>query len=86
MSFTLQSRQGLGDIICNNGKNDLNIEKRRNNGIGAVSSIMSTLKQVMLGHFHFEVGLIMRDTMLISKMIYLSFPVLEELKLLMFIE
>ena len=62
----------LGDIICNNGRNDLNIEKRRNNGIGAVSSILSTLKQVMLGHFHFEVGLIMRDTMLISKMIYSS--------------
>ena len=33
---------------------------------------MSTVNQVMLGHYHFEVALIMRDAILISKMIYSS--------------
>ena len=62
----------LGDVVSNDATNDLNVEKRRNNGIGAVSQIMSTVSQVMLGHYHFEVALIMHDAILISKMIYSS--------------
>ena len=62
----------LGEIVSSDARNDSNVENRRNKGIGAVSQIFTTLKQVMLGHFHCEVALIMRDTMLISKMIYSS--------------
>ena len=62
----------LGDIVSVDAKNDHNLEKRKNNGIGAISQIMSTVKQVTLGHYHFEVTLIMRDSILISKMIYSS--------------
>ena len=57
----------LGEIVSCDGRNDLNIENRRNKGIGAISQIFTTLKQV-----HCEVALIMRDTMLISKLIFPS--------------
>ena len=59
----------LGDVISGSASNEKNIEKRRNSGIGAVSQIISTLAQVALGHFHFEIALIFRDSMLVSKLI-----------------
>jgi hypothetical protein len=62
----------LGDIICATGSNKKNIENRTNRGIGAVSEILSTLSQVSLGHFYFEIALIFRDSLLISKMVYSS--------------
>ena len=62
----------LGEIVSSDARNDSNVENRRNKGIGEVSQIFTTLKQVMVGHFHCEVTLIMRDTMLISKIIYSS--------------
>ena len=60
----------LGDIICSSGSNKKNIENRTNRGIGAVSEIISTLNQVSLGHYHYEIALIFRDSMLISKVVY----------------
>ena len=42
------------------------------NFFGAVSEILSTLSQVSLGHFYFEIALIFRDSLLISKMVYSS--------------
>ena len=62
----------LGDVICATGSNKKNIENRTNRGIGAVSEILSTLSQVSLGHFHFEIALVFRDSLLISKMVYSS--------------
>ena len=62
----------LGDVICSSGTNSKNIETRSNRGIGAVSSIMSTLNQVSLGHFYFEIALIFRDSLLVSKLVYSS--------------
>jgi hypothetical protein len=37
-----------------------------------VSEIISTLSQVSLGHYHFEMALIFRDSSLISKLVYSS--------------
>ena len=62
----------LGDIICATGSNQKNIEKRVNLGIGAVSEIISMLRQISLGHFYYEIALILRDSSLVSKMIYSS--------------
>ena len=59
----------LGEVICSSGSNEKNIEKRRNSGIGAVSQMISTLSRVALGHFHFQIALIFRDSMLISKLL-----------------
>ena len=59
----------LGDIICAKGSNQKNIEKRVNLGIGVVGEIISMLRQISLGHFYYEIDLILRDSSLVSKMI-----------------
>ena len=59
----------LGDVISSNGKNDKNILNKTNQGVGSVSQIFSMLSQVSLGHFYFEIALIMRDSMLVSKLV-----------------
>ena len=50
--------------------NNKNIENRTNRG--AVSEIISALSLVALGHFHFETSLILRDSILVSKLVYSS--------------
>ena len=62
----------LGDKICRTGTNDKNIENRKNQGVSAVSQIQSMLNQISLGHYHFEISLILRDTILISKLVFNS--------------
>jgi hypothetical protein len=49
-----------------------NILNRTNRGVGAVSEIISTLSQVSLRHYHFEMALIFQDSSLISKLVYSS--------------
>ena len=57
------------DVICLSGSNKKNIENRRNQAIGSVSQIMSMIDQISLGHYYFEVGLVLRDSMLVSKLV-----------------
>ena len=59
----------LGDVVCNSGSNNLNINNKVNQGIGAISQIISMLNQVSLGHYYFEIAVIMRDSMLVSKLL-----------------
>ena len=40
--------------------------------IGSVGQIMTILNQVSLGHYYFDIGLVMRDTILISKLVFNS--------------
>ena len=58
----------LGEVICKSGSNDKNIQNKRNSGLGAVSQITSMLNQISLGHYYYEIALVLRDTILISKM------------------
>ena len=51
------------------GTNKRNIENRRNCAVGSVSQIVSMLDQISLGHYHFEIGLVLRDSMLVSKLV-----------------
>ena len=62
----------LGDIVCSSGSNDRNVERRYNQGVGSVAQITTMLSQVSLGHYHFEIGLVLRDTVLISKLVFNS--------------
>ena len=62
----------LGDVITNNGSNDRNIESRRNQGIGAINQINSMLNLTSLGHFYFEIALVLRDAILTSKLVFNS--------------
>ena len=59
----------LGEVICSSGKNDKNIANKVNQGVGAVSQIFSSLNEISLGHYHYEIAFIMRDTILVSKMV-----------------
>ena len=59
----------LGDVICSSGRNEKNIASKANKGVGAISQIFAMLSQVTLGHFYFETALVMRDSMLISKLV-----------------
>ena len=59
----------LGDVISVSGSNQKNIEKKRNGAIGTVSQMVSMIEQISLGHYYFEIGLVMRDSMLISKLV-----------------
>ena len=58
----------LGDIIMRTGSNENNIEQRKITGLAAINQIMSMLNLTSLGHFYFEIALILRDTILISKL------------------
>ena len=62
----------LGDIVCSTGSNDKNIANRYNKGVGAISQMDTMLSRTSLGHYYFEIGLVMRDTMLVSKLVYNS--------------
>ena len=59
----------LGDVVCSSGENNLNINHKVTKGVSAVSQIVSMLNQVSLGHYYFEIALVMRETMLVSKML-----------------
>ena len=58
----------LGEVICTSGSNDRNIQNKRNSGLSAVSQITSMLNKISLGYYYFEIALVLRDTILISKM------------------
>ena len=59
----------LGDVVCSSGRNDKNIAFRVNQGVGAVSQIFSTLSQVSLGHFFYDIAITFRDATLVSKLV-----------------
>ena len=50
----------------------LNIEKRKNEGLAAINQISSILNLTSLGHFYFEIALILRQSILISKLVFNS--------------
>ena len=63
----------LGDVISSDGKNMKNIKARIAKGKGIVMRILKNLENVPLGKHNFEVGLILRETLLISSsMLYNS--------------
>ena len=47
----VDSDKYLGDIIQNNGKNELNIEDRKNRGTGTVRQICKFLDELCLGEY-----------------------------------
>ena len=62
----------LGDVISSTGSNEKNIEHRVNQGIAAINQIISMLNITSLGHFFFEIALILRESVLISKLVFNS--------------
>ena len=59
----------LGDILSNNSKINYNIQDRMNKGTGYVNQILSLLKEVSFGFYHFSMAMVFRTTMLINGML-----------------
>ena len=59
----------MGDVVCSSGRNEKNILSKVNKGVGAVSQIFAMLSQISLGHYFYEIALILRDSMLVSKLV-----------------
>ena len=58
----------LGDKISHDGKNDLNIEFKRNKGVGLVNEIRALLVKIMAGCEHFKWAQL-RNSCLVSSMV-----------------
>ena len=56
----------LGDIISHDGKNSKNIETRIKKGLGIISQIKNILEETCLGKYHFQVAMILRNSLFIN--------------------
>ena len=56
----------LGDIICSDGKNTLNIKKRISKGLGIISQIVNLLSYISLGEFYIEIVILLRESLFIN--------------------
>ena len=59
----------LGDVISNDGRNLKNIKNRVQKGKGIVNKIMSILDAFPFGSAYFQIGLILRNSLLTSSML-----------------
>ena len=59
----------LGDIIEHKGKQDLNIKRRKNKGIGITNQIMAILKTTVFGKYFFEVAMVLRSSLLLNSIL-----------------
>ena len=66
---TVSSAKYLGDILQNNGKNDLNIKERVKRGSAAVNQIIMMLEDLTLGEYYFEAANILRNSLLLSSLL-----------------
>ena len=64
MVLNLFIHQGKSD--GKDGKNTKNIKARLGRGIGVISNIANILKEVSMGQFHFEVSLLLRESLFLS--------------------
>ena len=56
----------LGDIISSDGKNTKNIKDRISKGVGIIANIFNLLEVISFGQHHFEIAVLLRNTMLIN--------------------
>ena len=66
---TTSSERYLGDIITSDAKINKNITDRYNKGIGYCNQILSMLKEISFGQYHFEQALQLRNAKLINGML-----------------
>ena len=62
----------LGDYITKSGKNDSTIEDRKGKGYGIVAEILAILDDIPLGKYKMEIGLMLRQAMLLNGILYNS--------------
>ena len=64
------SEKYLGDVISASCKIDENIQMRHDKGMGIVNSIISILKEISFGRYHFQIGMMLRTSMLVNGMLF----------------
>ena len=62
----------LGDVISTDGRNIKNIKARIAKGKGIVSKILTMLDGIPFGKHYFEMGILLRDRLLVSSMLFNS--------------
>ena len=62
----------LGDLVNSSGTIRQTIEERKNKGYGIVSEILAILDEIPLGRYKLEIGLKLRQAMLINGILYNS--------------
>ena len=62
----------LGDLISVDGRNIKNIKSRVNRGTGIVNNIMTILDSIPFGKQYFRIGILLRDSLLVSSMLFNS--------------
>ena len=60
----------LGDVISKDGRNLKTIQSRVNKGKGIARKTFEILEGIPFGKFHFEAGVIMRNSLLVSSMLF----------------
>ena len=60
----------LGDYISIDGRNIFNIKARVAKGQGIVNQILTIMQSLPIGRRYFEVGLILRDSLLVSSLLF----------------
>ena len=62
----------LGDVISKDGKNIKNIKARIAKGTGIVNKILTILDGIHFGKHFFKVGVLLRNTLLVSSVLFNS--------------
>ena len=65
----VEEKKYLGDIICKDGTNKMNIKDRTNKATGNVNKIDTTLKERYFGKHTFKAAKLMRESILIGGML-----------------
>ena len=71
MDDTTKSKY-LGDVLDKTGKVRANIEERRAKGFAIVNEILAIVEEIPLGRYRMEIGLNLRQAMLINGILYNS--------------
>ena len=62
----------LGDEISSDGSNKRNIDRKVSIGKGKISEIMALLEKISLGAHYFKIGLILRESIFLSSVLFNS--------------
>ena len=66
---SVEEEKYLGDIISSDGSNLKNVVARKNKSIGILKQISSILEETCYGEFHFEVAVMLRDSLLLNSIL-----------------
>ena len=67
-----ESERYLGEVISKDRRNIKNIQARVNKGTGIVRKIVTFLDCIPFGKYYFEAGVILRNSLLVSSMLFNS--------------